>query len=320
MDLQSLYYFSELAKDLHITRTAKRLFLSQQTLSNHIQRLEEFYGAELMKRKPVLAFTPAGEAVLEFARLIFKEQDKLKVRLSDICEQEQGIIRFGASMLEIESCITKILPEFVKRYPNVEIHTNSALSSKLAAMIHAGDLDLAITYSSNLDSSLSFRYLADDPILMCVPEELLKRFYPDDAKAIKEKSMEKAYVRDFSKLSFCMLSNSMGPQIEKCFAEAGFVPNVYMTSAFSRITSSICAQNQAVSFITRSALSATNDFDSKDIHFFPLYSAEGPVIQKIYLIWDKELYLTGHIKYFIDLVANYRSKPDIQLAGMDASE
>ncbi len=50
MDLTSLYYFTELAKDLHITRTANRLYISQQTLSNHILRLEELrhgaFGAE----------------------------------------------------------------------------------------------------------------------------------------------------------------------------------------------------------------------------------------------------------------------------------
>ena len=46
MDTLSLYYFSELAKDLHITRTANRLFISQQTLSNHIMRLEEYYGVK----------------------------------------------------------------------------------------------------------------------------------------------------------------------------------------------------------------------------------------------------------------------------------
>ena len=43
MDMLSLYYFSELAKDLHMTRTANRLFISQQTLSNHILRLEEHF-------------------------------------------------------------------------------------------------------------------------------------------------------------------------------------------------------------------------------------------------------------------------------------
>ena len=54
MDLISLYYFSELAKDLHMTRTANRLFISQQTLSNHIQRLEDYYGTKLFHRKPAL--------------------------------------------------------------------------------------------------------------------------------------------------------------------------------------------------------------------------------------------------------------------------
>ncbi len=51
MDLTSLYYFSELAKDLHMTRTANRLFISQQTLSNHIQRLEKYYGTKLLYSK-----------------------------------------------------------------------------------------------------------------------------------------------------------------------------------------------------------------------------------------------------------------------------
>ena len=40
MDIESLYYFSELSKSLNMTHTANRLYISQQTLSNHIQRLE----------------------------------------------------------------------------------------------------------------------------------------------------------------------------------------------------------------------------------------------------------------------------------------
>ena len=55
MDIISLYYFKEVAKDLHITKTANRLYISQQTLSNHIQRLEEYFGAQLLNRKPKLS-------------------------------------------------------------------------------------------------------------------------------------------------------------------------------------------------------------------------------------------------------------------------
>ena len=43
MDLISLHYFQELSKDLNMTKTAERLYISQQTLSNHIQRLEQYY-------------------------------------------------------------------------------------------------------------------------------------------------------------------------------------------------------------------------------------------------------------------------------------
>ena len=55
MDFVSLYYFSELAKDLNMTKTANRLYISQQTLSNHIQRLESYYGTPLFVRKPALS-------------------------------------------------------------------------------------------------------------------------------------------------------------------------------------------------------------------------------------------------------------------------
>ena len=51
MDLTSLYYFQELSKDLNMTKTAERLYISQQTLSNHIQRLEQYYGTRSEERR-----------------------------------------------------------------------------------------------------------------------------------------------------------------------------------------------------------------------------------------------------------------------------
>lgn len=57
MNLLSLYYFVELAKELHVTNTAQKLYISQQNLSQHIQRLEQYYGVPLFHRKPKLALT-----------------------------------------------------------------------------------------------------------------------------------------------------------------------------------------------------------------------------------------------------------------------
>ena len=61
MDLISLKYFYEVSKDLHITNAAKRLYISQQRLSGHIQRLEATYGVKLIERDPKPHLTAAAE-------------------------------------------------------------------------------------------------------------------------------------------------------------------------------------------------------------------------------------------------------------------
>ena len=52
MNFLHLKYFLLVAEELNITRAAERLYISQQSLSNHIQRLEQYYGTKLFYRKP----------------------------------------------------------------------------------------------------------------------------------------------------------------------------------------------------------------------------------------------------------------------------
>ena len=40
---------------MNFTKAARKLFITQQSLSGHIRRLEEEYGVTLFERKPVLA-------------------------------------------------------------------------------------------------------------------------------------------------------------------------------------------------------------------------------------------------------------------------
>ena len=98
MDITSLHYFRELTKDFNMTKTAARLYISPQTLSNHIQRLEQYYGTPLFSRKPALALTVAGEFVLSFAQEMEKENTKLRDILADIGQSGRGVMRFGATV------------------------------------------------------------------------------------------------------------------------------------------------------------------------------------------------------------------------------
>ncbi len=309
MDLISLYYFSELSEDLNMTQTAKRLFISQQTLSNHIQRLEENYGAQLLYRKPSLSLTYAGEQVLAFANEVRKEQISLKEILNDIEHQECGVLRFGASTMRMNLCLPNILPEFSARYPNVEIRITDTISSKLEPMVMDGELDFALVLSREANSYVIERHLMDDQIYLCVSNSLLERYYDQKyIKELKEKSMHGAYVQDFKRLPFCMLVNRIGRHIQKCFDEAGFNPKVYMSSTYTEISTNICFNSLACCFGTQMSLAAKRGQIPDDINIFPLFYKKAPMIQKFSLIWRRDRYLSRFLQHFQELLLRWATE------------
>ncbi|PNV61219.1 LysR family transcriptional regulator [Clostridium sp. chh4-2] len=308
MDFTSLYYFSELTKDMHFTRTAERLFMSQQTLSNHIMRLEEHYGVRLLHRKPTLTLTYAGEQVLAFANHILREEANLKDILADVEQQKRGIIRFGASSMRMNSCLPGILPDFSSRYPLVEIHITDANSAQLEQKILKGELDLAITISPEGNPKLADIPLMTDQVYLCVSDTLLQQYYPARFKELKQKSRFHADVKDFSNLPFCMLDNRMGKSIEKCFHAAGFTPKIYTTSSYIQIGTALGLKGLAACFATRTSLLNMRGTAPDDINIFPLYMENEPVFQQISMIYHVDRYQSAYILYFLKLAEEYYHK------------
>ncbi len=307
MDITSLYYFSELAKDLHMTRTANRLFISQQTLSNHIQRLEEYYGAKLFYRKPSLSLTTAGEFVLGFADVVNKEQVNLKDILSDIAQQERGILRFGASALRLSMCLPAVLPAFSARYPNVEIRITDTVTTRLEPLVLDSTLDFAITLNGEEHPKLVTQELMDDQVYLCAADSLLQRCYGDDAQALKDRAIQGAYVEEFSRLPFCIFHNRMGRQIQQCFETANVVPRAYITSTYTQVGTTACFQRLAACFISQTSLVSQRDDIPSDLNIFPLYYKGKPLTQRLSLIRMKDRYLSHYSKFFLEELFQYFS-------------
>ena len=308
MELISLYYFKELAKDLHITRTAERLYISQQTLSNHIARLESYFGVPLLHRKPTLSLTDAGEFVLAFANVVDQEHTNLKDILSDIEQQERGVVRFGASTLRMNACLPHILPQFTARYPQVEIRLTDTITSELVPMVLDGQLDFAIALSGRTDPKLVEHPLMNDYVYLCVADSLLQKYYGDEAEALKQRSVHGASVKDFSRLPFCLLSNRMGEMVRECFQEAKVIPKPYITSTYTQISTTICFDRLAAAFISHACLADLHDKIPNDINIFPLLLRGEPLVQKLCLVRRKDRYLSHFFKFFLDLLFQYYSE------------
>lgn len=310
MDLISLYYFSELAKDLHMTRTANRLFISQQTLSNHIQRLEDYYGTRLLHRKPSLSLTTAGEFVLGFADVVNKEQVNLKDILSDIAQQERGVLRFGASALRLNMCLPAILPAFSARYPNVDLRITDTVTARLEPLVLDGTLDFAVTLNGEEHPKLVTHQLMDDQVYLCVADSLLQSCYGETGQELKEKAVHGAEVKDFARLPFCIFDNRMGRQINQCFEAANITPRAYITSTYTQIGTTVCFQRLAACFISQMSLVSQQKEIPEDINIFPLHYKGQPLTQRLSLIRMKDRYLSHYSKFFLDMLFQYFSSAE----------
>ena len=76
MNFLHLKYFLMVAKELNITRAAERLYISQQSLSNHISNLEKELETKLFVRSPKLSLTYAGEQLVDTATQILDLQSQ----------------------------------------------------------------------------------------------------------------------------------------------------------------------------------------------------------------------------------------------------
>lgn len=308
MNITSLYYFLELAENLHMTNTAEKLYISQQTLSNHIKRLEEYYDTLLFNRRPTLSLTSSGEALLSFAKNVIHREQNLKDIISDIESNEKGFLRFGASVARGMISLPEIIPKFNKHYPNVEIRYIDALSLELEQLVEKEDLDFAIILSGNPNRRLIEAPLFKDQIYLCIPDSLLMEYYGEKSKILKDKSLNGANVKDFVRLPFAMYSNRLGKLILDCFKVVGHEPIVRFTTSYSQLLIPLCLQGLSACFITQMNLSNVIEQFSEKVNIFPLYYKDEPMIQELSLIYHRDRYLPKYSKYFLNILFEYFTK------------
>lgn len=72
----NLQYFLLLSEELNFNNTAKKLHVTQQTLSGHIKKMEHSLGVKLFNYGPPLEITPAGLLLKTHAEILLNQKKK----------------------------------------------------------------------------------------------------------------------------------------------------------------------------------------------------------------------------------------------------
>ena len=144
MNFRKLNIFYETANSLNMTVVAKKLYISQPSVSQAIKEMERELGINLFDRiGKKLYLTYEGEVYLRYVKRILNLYDEVKVTLENTTKNISGRIRVGASTTIGVYILPEIVKHFLTKNADVEISIVIENTTSIEKMIIDNEVDIA---------------------------------------------------------------------------------------------------------------------------------------------------------------------------------
>ena len=161
-ELKAFYRVARLGS---ITLAAKKLGLSQPTVTTQIRNLESHYGVELFYRGGRrLALSEEGARLLPMVRDLLQKEADIEFFLRN-SGQQQGALRVAATAPYYILDLVKI---FRERLPQVEVSVQIGNSHQVLELLEEYRVDVAASSQLLEDNRLIRRILGTDPLVVAV--------------------------------------------------------------------------------------------------------------------------------------------------------
>lgn len=163
MTIVQLEYLLAVANFGSFSVAAEHCFVTQPSLSMQIKSLEDELGVMLLDRskKPVIP-TEAGEAVLAQARETLREYNSIKEVVARIKGEMSGRIRLGVIPTIAPYMLHKFIPDFVQRYPKVELEIREMKTEDIIDALNRDRIDAALVAGGTCGDGILEYDLFDD--------------------------------------------------------------------------------------------------------------------------------------------------------------
>ena len=176
-DLADLSLFRHVVEAGSITHGAERANLALASASTRIRNMEAALGAPLLlRRRQGIAPTPAGRTLLQHARAILRQAERLREDLGAYAGGFAGQVK----VLSNTNAITEFLPEtlssFLAGHPNVSVDLEERLSDEIVGLIAEGVGDIGIV-AGTVDAGglTTYPFRSDRFVLVVARDHALAR-------------------------------------------------------------------------------------------------------------------------------------------------
>ena len=244
----SLQYFITVAQELNITKAAEKLFITQQSLSEQIKKLERSYNAVFFERHPRLRLTYQGEQMLAYAQKVVEAERELlskRVRLSIGQTSSRGAV-----------FMPTIFQSFHREYPNVVLTIINGNHEYITNQLRLGKIEMYMGMRDNTLSRENGDTLYRDKLFFIISRELLSQHLGDEADKFIENHRHGIDFADTCSFPMALPphTSSLRLVFDKLMSSNHVNPDIILETKEHEIMFDLCKNGLCSCFVSRELL------------------------------------------------------------------
>lgn len=155
----------------HFATAAEHCFVTQPTLSMQISKMEKALDVLIFDRsKHPIEPTEAGKRIIEQARVILREADRLDEIVKHGKGQMTGVFWLGVIPTVSPALVPRFLKAFTEKHPDIHLRIEELQSEQIIEKLMRNELDAGIMATPLGDDRLVERSLYYEPFMAYIPE------------------------------------------------------------------------------------------------------------------------------------------------------
>ena len=294
MEFKQLEAFVAVVDYGSFSEAARKLYLTQPTISAHVRSLEEELHTKLILRTTKkTTITTRGYQLYDSAVRMLEIRNNL---LENFTGVQKHMIDLATSTIPSSYLLPEILAAFGKTHPDIYFHSIQADSAESINRVLDGTVDLALVGQNTRDETCVFLPFCQDELVIATP---ITNHY----LGLQNKSVT---FEDFIKDPIIIREKGSGTkkEMDLFLEQIGVTPSDL--NVIARMNDLEGIKKSIVNGLGISILSARSAIDlqkTKQILLFPL--EESAHKRTFYIVYSKNRILKSHVRQFIQFVQNF---------------
>lgn len=197
MKFKQLEAFVCVAELKSFSKAGKKLYLTQPTISAHIQSLEQELGCRMLVRTTKeVVLSQEGERLYGYAKQLVQLEQRIYKEFQHQNISRSDTISAGASSVPGQYLLPQILALFNRTYPDYRLELMENDSRGIARQVAEGQIEIGFTSTKTEDENCVFEPFYTDRLVVAAPPLKAYDKYAGTGFPLEQLYLERMIVRE----------------------------------------------------------------------------------------------------------------------------